>query len=406
MTTAIEQNIEKIISEAISQYDCVILPEFGAFITRYISAEINRSNNIILPPSKSITFNVHLKHNDGLVAGKVAQQLQISYEEALWHTQNFAKKVQEALNNDKRFELKHIGVLFINSAQQIQFEPQNNRTQGQYHFGLSPLILPSLIRSQNHSEEKALTREDRKVIDENQNVLVTKKTKRARRVPYLGLGILVPVVAALCYVSIKTIHQPNLDLAGIFGNLSNKEVKKNTDKVSSSTTISYNPNESKIDLMSIMDINTEDASLSASYFNLISPEKTFLIKSEKKKTLVADISLLPKTDMPIREEKEDAKIITSITKANSNSKSEKSKLELSTITEGDFSVVVGCFSESSNAQRLIEKLSSSSINALIDGKNDKGMTIVSAGKFTSKSQASQFLNVLKSKNIKAWIKHP
>jgi hypothetical protein len=92
------QHIDFLVAEAVEKFDCVILPDFGAFVTRYVSAEINRSSNIILPPSKTITFNIHLKHNDGLLAGHISRQLNVSYEFALASLQDYVKHIQETIH--------------------------------------------------------------------------------------------------------------------------------------------------------------------------------------------------------------------------------------------------------------------------------------------------------------------
>jgi len=45
------------IEELLYRYNCVIVPGFGAFLTQLKSAEINKSTNTFLPPSKVISFN-------------------------------------------------------------------------------------------------------------------------------------------------------------------------------------------------------------------------------------------------------------------------------------------------------------------------------------------------------------
>jgi cell division septation protein DedD len=420
---SIYSKIEQIVAAAVAKYDCVILPEFGAFVSRYVSAEINRSSNIILPPSKNISFNVHLKHNDGLLAGILAKELSVSYEDALDTLKNYTKNITDTIQTEKRIELKDLGVLFINNAQLLQFEPYAESAHGQYNFGFTPIILQALQAKPYLSETKAPIYREDKVYAEPTVVPQINKPVNLKRVKrnYLSLGILIPVVAALCYVSVKTVEKPNWDLAGIFGNF--KSNTKNTSVQNTPVVPSYSPSNSKIDLMAYAELNTTDASLNEKYFNLLTPEKTFLITSDVERSTTIKKLEGAEIVMPVKSsEVSDAsstktidvasatKLIksTEISEARHTTKNNTSATikKFNTLNStGSFSIIVGCFTENENAEKLVRKLKSNSISALLDGQNDKGMTMVSAGKFTTKEEATQFLEALKTQNIKAWIKH-
>jgi cell division septation protein DedD len=426
----IHSKIELLVIEAVAKYDCVILPEFGAFVSRYVSAEINRSSNIILPPSKNISFNVHLKHNDGLLAGYLGNKLNVNYETALDLIKTYSKSISDTLTLQKRLELKGLGVLFINNAQQLQFEPNINWFQGQYNFGFTPLILQAIqpksyLKGQaNHAP---IVREDKVVLAEHESIKTDKPVnlKRVKR-NYLSLGILIPVVAALCYVSIKTVEKPNWDLAGIYSNFNSESKHVSENKKDISAVPQYNPANTQIDLMAYAELSTEDASLNDKYINLLTPEKTFLITSsaseKSSKIESAEIAI------PVNNNTVDAKNLTietlntkpevevsntsasklrntAFAKKNTASYNAVKKSNTDVSSFGAFNIIVGCFSEDANAEKLVKKLKSTSIDALVDGKNDKGLTVVSAGRFSTKEEAIQYLNALKEQNIKAWIKH-
>ena len=50
----------------LQEHDCVIVPNFGAFVARNISAKISCDGSRIYPPNKEITFNKSLIKSDGL----------------------------------------------------------------------------------------------------------------------------------------------------------------------------------------------------------------------------------------------------------------------------------------------------------------------------------------------------
>ena len=70
------------IEELLYLHDCVIVPGFGGFICDYTSASINEKTGTIVPPSKKVMFNKHLKQNDGLLIDWIARKEQIDYEKA------------------------------------------------------------------------------------------------------------------------------------------------------------------------------------------------------------------------------------------------------------------------------------------------------------------------------------
>ena len=66
----------------LQEHDCVIVPNFGAFVARNISAKISRDGSRIYPPNKEITFNKSLIKSDGLLINRISSDENISYEMA------------------------------------------------------------------------------------------------------------------------------------------------------------------------------------------------------------------------------------------------------------------------------------------------------------------------------------
>ena len=70
--------LSKYISDLLYRYECVIVPNFGGFVTNEISAKVNHFTHTFYAPSKQLTFNSHLQNNDGLLANYVASTENIS----------------------------------------------------------------------------------------------------------------------------------------------------------------------------------------------------------------------------------------------------------------------------------------------------------------------------------------
>ncbi|MDT8418432.1 MAG: SPOR domain-containing protein [Lutibacter sp.] len=133
------------ISDLLYRYECVIVPNFGGFVTNEISAKVNHFTHTFYPPSKQLTFNSHLQNNDGLLANYVATAKNISYSEAL---EVIEKEVAEwnLLLNVEVLELENIGSFKLNKEHKLIFEPTNSLNYLTSSFGLGSYVSPAIKR--------------------------------------------------------------------------------------------------------------------------------------------------------------------------------------------------------------------------------------------------------------------
>lgn len=152
--------IEHHISQLLYRYQCVTVPGFGAFLTEFQSAQLDKNSNSFYPPKKLISFNPFIKNNDGLLANHVAQAEKISYEIAVNAIQNevvlWKTKIQEA----GRFSVKNIGDFSLNSEKNLVFIPVDQINYLSASFGLSSFVSPNVKRevataTVEQTEEKA-----------------------------------------------------------------------------------------------------------------------------------------------------------------------------------------------------------------------------------------------------------
>ena len=126
---------DKYVKDLLYRYDCVVLPNLGAFITRNISAKIDESSNVIYPPSKHISFNAQIKENDGLLANHIAIVENISREKAVKKIDKKILSYNKTLNNGGLVKFKDIGSLSLKNDKYI-FNPSNNVNFLSSAFGL------------------------------------------------------------------------------------------------------------------------------------------------------------------------------------------------------------------------------------------------------------------------------
>jgi hypothetical protein len=128
-------NLETYIKDLLYRYDCVIVPDFGGFVTKRISAKVNEATHQFFPPSKQLSFNRNLNNNDGLLANYIASVENISFEKASNAIALSVIKWQNEIQT-KPIVLETIGTLKLNENRQIIFEPTTHVNFLAESFGL------------------------------------------------------------------------------------------------------------------------------------------------------------------------------------------------------------------------------------------------------------------------------
>lgn len=114
--------IEQLLGDLLLRHNCVIVPGFGGFVARQVSARIDYSSGKMHPPSKSLLFNKQLVNNDGLLVAELARENALSYDQALQNVRELVGDWQAILRAGQRIELDRIGYLFLDAEKNLCFE--------------------------------------------------------------------------------------------------------------------------------------------------------------------------------------------------------------------------------------------------------------------------------------------
>ncbi len=137
------------IFELLCEHDCVIIPGFGAFVTRNISAKISSDGLRIFPPNKEISFNKSLVKNDGLLINSISSKEHLNYRVAEERVINWVKRTNKKIKKYKYFEIKNIGSISLKSNKYI-FVPNQNIILLKSSYGFSSLDSSEIIRPQKN----------------------------------------------------------------------------------------------------------------------------------------------------------------------------------------------------------------------------------------------------------------
>lgn len=345
-------HIDTHIQELLHDHDCVIIPDFGGFITSKQASYFNRFNSVFYPAKKKILFNKHLVFNDGLLAAKVAEKQQLSMEEATQLLLQFKDDCYLKLNEEGRVELEKVGVLFFDKEKNIQFQQSatNFLTDS---YGLSSIKInktPERILVKPTSKVEEIVRVAPIKTDRKPEKKVAEKTatapRKKRRVANLVPLLLVPVLVGCIFVLSKNqvFDQRNINMASF-------------NPFSASRVIHYQPREIKPDL-SVLDSKNFD--LDEAELNALLSEKQVENTAVEIKTAVDSTYVKPK--------------------------------EL--VENNNYHLIVGCFGQKENAEGLVEKWNEKGYPSTIVDKKG-GLYRVSIQSFGSKEEANLKISEIK-----------
>ena len=175
--------IEQYISQLLYRHQCVTVPGFGAFLTEIQSAHLHENTNSFYPPKKVISFNSHLKNNDGLLANHIAQIEKTSYENAVASIESEVVIWNSILQVNEKFVLKNIGELHLNSEKNIVFTPVENVNYLKESFGLNSFVSPAIKREVAQHFIENTVKAETPIAEEKEIVQLEPQVRTGR--PYL-----------------------------------------------------------------------------------------------------------------------------------------------------------------------------------------------------------------------------
>lgn len=137
--------IANYIKELLYRYDCVIVPNFGGFVTNRIGAQIDQTKQVFYPPTKKVGFNAHLTYNDGLLANYMASSENISFDQANSKIVEIVASWNSTVKTDE-LTIENLGSFILNEESQLIFNPLTDVNYLTSSFGLTSLEASSIER--------------------------------------------------------------------------------------------------------------------------------------------------------------------------------------------------------------------------------------------------------------------
>lgn len=184
--------IENYIKDLLYRYECVVIPNFGAFLSQRKPAQIHETTQAFYPPKKSISFNAQLTDNDGLLTNYISQVEDISYQEAIQKLTEFVSELKTSLHEVGKIELEYIGTFYLEN-QQLVFQPSYHHNYLLEAFGTEMYTSKAIVREQSSSKIIEETPTENKAEEKTTPVKsLPKKEEEKRTIPiwrYAAVGI-------------------------------------------------------------------------------------------------------------------------------------------------------------------------------------------------------------------------
>lgn len=206
--------VQNHIKELLFEQDCVVIPDFGGFVTNLDCAKINAAKSFIMPPQKWLAFNSLLKNDDGLLSNYIAQAENISIFQANLKVKAFVEDTKRYLHAEQSYSIEGLGVFHQNEEDKIQFQPILTNNFYSESFGMENILLKrsevfqnelQIVFKQNlasnHTIQQVFSSESREPMAEvleDEKAYSYKKRRFSQVLPYVyGIFCSVLLVSAI-----------------------------------------------------------------------------------------------------------------------------------------------------------------------------------------------------------------
>jgi hypothetical protein len=352
--------IEKYLIELLKKHECVIVPNFGAFISHHVASVHHPSENKFYPPSKNISFNRLLTTNDGLLIQHIATATNTSYTDAQSKINALSIEWNEALESNQNIILKGLGKLYKQLDNKIHFIPDITENLSLKSYGLVATKHIAIDRSAQEAIVKKATTPTISIKKSNNKKLELERRNKNRKRKYtyaiLSCLILALGFSQLFFFTKAPVHMNEASFISFI-----------------------NTNKSKNDKLNSVFVSHSNVSLPKTKEIISSTTKVETPITESVETKI------PTTNQIVKE-------TTSSTIVNNEN-----------TFQAGYYIVLGTFSEQKNATKLSNKISKEG-KIVYKKRNSNGSTLVAEFASKDKDEATVLLKSKQTIQSDVWLK--
>ncbi|MBN2891778.1 MAG: SPOR domain-containing protein [Bacteroidales bacterium] len=199
--------IQSLIKALLISNEQLVIPNFGSFVSKHKSAEIDEKTGEITPPTKEIVFDQTLTLDDGTLRGELIGQ-GLTLEEANKEIDFLVKSINDKLESKTNYEIPELGFLSKNDKGEIFFTTTAKESLLPGNIGLSSISFnqadlnkvtvtkekPKKEKTKSEKKDKEITAIEKPKKEKTEK---PKKDKQKSKKAVKALLIILPIVAIL-----------------------------------------------------------------------------------------------------------------------------------------------------------------------------------------------------------------
>ena len=147
------------IEHLLLSHDCVVVPQFGGFVTMTTNAMREETEQLFFPPIRVVRFNPDLTEDDGLLTALVREEHHCAPSEAKRYIQHLVLNLRQQLLADGQADFGSIGLFQQDEDGHVSFSPCQAGVITPQYFGLDAFYMPKLTAAQRNSLRRGSKRE-------------------------------------------------------------------------------------------------------------------------------------------------------------------------------------------------------------------------------------------------------
>lgn len=359
--------VEELIGNLLMRTNCVIVPDFGGFITNTKSAHIDYSKGVVYPPTKAVTFNKSLNNNDGFLVNEFSKQNCLNYSESMEAVNRFVRQTKTRLKQGERVSFENVGFLYTGTNGSLRFEQDRffNLLMEAYGMGSVQFVPEADVVLEKKVNKEPLTKQEETPIIP---LKPTKKTNTFGKIAkYAAAAALLPVLFYSFWIPTHT----DVLRSGVLFKDDFNPLKESAEAIY----LKKDLNEISIDKLESNEVSFSE-----------------VINQLPENVSVYSFELNEDTFIPVK--LKNASVIVKTESEGKTTDAAFAKLR--------YHLIAGCFSNKSNADKLVQELSAQGLNAyIVDYHN--GLHRVSADQSNNKKSLDESRSTLSSNGFSSWI---
>jgi len=382
----------------------VILKDFGAFITKQVSAKYDKETETMKPPFKIVTFDKNIQEDAGLLSEYISKQEGFTKNASEELINEFVKTIKTKLGAGQTVEFKDLGTFNQSSDGTLDFAFLSNENLLLDAFGLPAVSVsekkdasPTTPPKKNAKvQKKAPVKKAKPKVEKRRKPKTQKVKKESGNKKRKKWPIFVILFAAI-----------GLILAAIYffkPDLWTKGYNFSTEKIASVKQM-FNKDKEQYDIIDpdkeVKDNNSEIADNNTN--NVVAEEEYTDeddIISDEEDTSFEDDNADEENVIP-EEENIDNDVVEETTEVSEP----ETNTTVNSANKGKYYIIIGSVKSEASAKKEQKRFSKKGITTTIIHVQNKNRYRISMGEFNSAKEAQTFYSEMQSKhgNIEAWV---